>query len=740
MACQWDIGTYGLKSVPEDHYGLVYPLDEDLRKASSESHEQFVWMRCVDKSCGMYIDGDYSSSIVNLRNKRSDTYNVSCDELSKEEIDHLKQDGEYKKVCSLEGKDTNHRIVGGEEAFPNKWPSTVAIYRNGVFICGATVLNEDWIISAGHCFYSEDGMQEVHFQARAGMLKIESQSPWDQYRNIEKVFTHPNYDNVFLKHDVAIAKLNAPLNFNRHVQPMCLPLDSEMSPTAGSTCWAAGWGDLSEFGPAAKTLREVSIPILEYCGRSYNNVTYQICGGYYEGGKDACQGDSGGPLYCYDHRYDWYLAGVISHGKGCARPDEPGVYVRLSFYLDWVDDVLFGKAGVPSFPSSKCKGVQCSSGKCVSSEFVCDLEVHCLDGRDEANCVTFKNGSRIQVQDSAVEENETELYSPSEVFQVNSRKCEAWEFKCTYLQQCIPMEKKCDGIRDCPDWSDESTCKCGDLISQNFVCDGREDCRDGSDEVDCDLCEDDQWLCPLSGECINMSSLCNVLRDCYWGEDEMYCARLVKDPTKYISNEYVIPLSSTMSEGILMQKIDKKWQPFCTSEFSKTIVPPLCRYMGFRDGSNFELKSPSVYTTAAAFLKKDCSFTHIMCDSSKCGLRSLYRNVPEEYLGGVSGPGTWPWQASLFSDGKYICGGTIVHERIVMTHKDCYSLVEQSGNYHTVLVGQVTRSNVGLNPYSQTRRLVHAIDVPDSSISLALLDETLILNPYSQTRRLVHAI
>jgi secreted trypsin-like serine protease len=52
-------------------------------------------------------------------------------------------------------------------------------------------------------------------------------------------------------------------------------------------------------------------------------------------------GDSGGPLYCEhpNEPDEWYLAGVISHGRGCGRKDEPGVYVRLSKYLDFIDDV-----------------------------------------------------------------------------------------------------------------------------------------------------------------------------------------------------------------------------------------------------------------------------------------------------------------------------------------------------------------------------------------------------------------
>ena len=55
---------------------------------------------------------------------------------------------------------------------------------------------------------------------------------------------------------------------------------------------------------------------------------------------DSLLGDSGGPLYCPSESREsdsFYLAGVISHGEGCARSDSPGVYTRVSAYKDWID-------------------------------------------------------------------------------------------------------------------------------------------------------------------------------------------------------------------------------------------------------------------------------------------------------------------------------------------------------------------------------------------------------------------
>lgn len=60
-----------------------------------------------------------------------------------------------------------------------------------------------------------------------------------------------------------------------------------------------------------------------------------ICFGFAEGGKDACQGDSGGPLVVGNEQ-----VGVVSWGYGCAQPHWPGVYAKVAFLRDHIDNCL----------------------------------------------------------------------------------------------------------------------------------------------------------------------------------------------------------------------------------------------------------------------------------------------------------------------------------------------------------------------------------------------------------------
>ncbi|KAJ8932955.1 hypothetical protein NQ314_014334 [Rhamnusium bicolor] len=53
------------------------------------------------------------------------------------------------------------------------------------------------------------------------------------------------------------------------------------------------------------------------------------------GGIDACQGDSGGPAVV-----NGLVAGLVSWGAGCARPNHPGVKTNLYNLRNWIDGAI----------------------------------------------------------------------------------------------------------------------------------------------------------------------------------------------------------------------------------------------------------------------------------------------------------------------------------------------------------------------------------------------------------------
>lgn len=47
------------------------------------------------------------------------------------------------------------------------------------------------------------------------------------------------------------------------------------------------------------------------------------------------QGDSGGPLM-WPSGKQYYLLGVVSAGARCGESHFPGLYTRVSYYIEWI--------------------------------------------------------------------------------------------------------------------------------------------------------------------------------------------------------------------------------------------------------------------------------------------------------------------------------------------------------------------------------------------------------------------
>lgn len=53
------------------------------------------------------------------------------------------------------------------------------------------------------------------------------------------------------------------------------------------------------------------------------------------------QGDSGGPMVVKGNRGQYMLVGLISWGMGCALPKQPGVYTRITKFVNWIDEIIW---------------------------------------------------------------------------------------------------------------------------------------------------------------------------------------------------------------------------------------------------------------------------------------------------------------------------------------------------------------------------------------------------------------
>ncbi|KAG7457716.1 hypothetical protein MATL_G00230100 [Megalops atlanticus] len=216
------------------------------------------------------------------------------------------------------------KIVGGYECERHSQPWQVSL-NSGYHFCGGSLVNENWVVSAAHCYKSR-------VQVRMGEHHIMVNEGTEQFISSAKVIRHPNYSSWTLNNDIMLIKLSSPATLNEFVQPVALP--SSCAP-AGTKCRVSGWGNTMNPADDGDKLQCLEIPILSEtdCDSSYPGMITpaMFCAGYLEGGKDSCQGDSGGPVVCNGE-----LQGVVSWGYGCAEKNHPGVYARVCMFNDWL--------------------------------------------------------------------------------------------------------------------------------------------------------------------------------------------------------------------------------------------------------------------------------------------------------------------------------------------------------------------------------------------------------------------
>nr|XP_046255324.1 suppressor of tumorigenicity 14 protein homolog isoform X2 [Scatophagus argus] len=234
-----------------------------------------------------------------------------------------------------------NRIVGGQNAELGEWPWQVSLhFQTYGHVCGASIISERWLLSASHCFVTSSPANSIasNWLTYSGMQDQYKQEDV-QRRQVKRIISHPDYNQMTYDYDIALLELSEPLQFTNTIQPICLPSSSHVFP-AGMSCWVTGWGALREGGQKAQLLQKASVKIINdtVCNTvTEGQVTSRmLCSGFLAGGVDACQGDSGGPLVCFEESGKWFQAGIVSWGEGCARRNKPGVYTRVTKLREWI--------------------------------------------------------------------------------------------------------------------------------------------------------------------------------------------------------------------------------------------------------------------------------------------------------------------------------------------------------------------------------------------------------------------
>ncbi|KAF0304158.1 Transmembrane protease serine 9 [Amphibalanus amphitrite] len=234
---------------------------------------------------------------------------------------------DFERLLEPSGNRERTRVVGGTPVATGTYPWQAQIeisnergsgYEHS---CGGIVISDDLILTAAHCHTKH----ENNYQVRVAQNDLQNpDDPDERVLAVESVYRNPGHRPDLQqgqRNDIAMMRLKFRrgephgLRFSDYIQPLCLPAQNTTL-VIGQQCQISGWGLVDANHPksadyASRFLRGALIEILDpaICRRAYGNR--------------------------FDERR-WFAAGIVSFGWECGAAGHPGVYTRVSAYLEFV--------------------------------------------------------------------------------------------------------------------------------------------------------------------------------------------------------------------------------------------------------------------------------------------------------------------------------------------------------------------------------------------------------------------
>uniref|UniRef100_UPI0037E99BB9 uncharacterized protein n=1 Tax=Semicossyphus pulcher TaxID=241346 RepID=UPI0037E99BB9 len=510
--------------------------------------------------------------------------------------------------------DSRARIVGGTECPKGECPWQVLLVYKGKGFCGGVIYKPTWILTASHCL---EDTEAQFLQVVAGEHNTDEDEGTEQRLQVSEIIMHENYVKTTADNDIALLRLASPIVYSPYAVPACMPT----RPLAERDLWAirlhtvSGWGRRGENGPTSTLLRRLQVPRIrtQQCVEESGVVLTEnmFCAGYIEGRQDSCKGDSGGPLVT-KYKKTVFLLGVVSWGKGCARPGNYGIYTRVSNYLEWIHNRTKHEADAVL-----------QRWRRANSGFLEELQ----QGNLERECI-----EEVCVYEEA-----------REVFEDEDRTKQFW---LTYepvedLLKCVYQNGGCQHF--CDGSGAQHKCSCAD--GYTLGADGRACIA----QVIPELCENKNGGC---------EHFCNVIR----GDVQCSCTDgyyLASDDKSCHSN-MTFKCGAIISEDIrFVFRYERK-----NVTVGDTTGSNLTDINANSTGLSNETSPLSLNSTKSKPLFDNEVFEEFI-HSQMAGMTRIVN-------GEDCPPGECPWQALLMNEeDRGFCGGTILNEYIILTAAHC---------------------------------------------------------------------
>ncbi|XP_031354792.1 phenoloxidase-activating factor 3-like [Photinus pyralis] len=252
--------------------------------------------------------------------------------------------------CGLQHTDDYVRDNPGISLDEFPWIAQLLYDEDKTVKCVGSLINRRYVLTAAHCLkvrrtkvtgirlgdYDVTSDKDCVNETRFGE---ECSDPTEEF-DIEEIIPHPGHSLRTGVHDIGLIRLSKNVDYSEYIRPICLPAATSLDLPDGVALAVSGWGLTEHGGKSAKIKKKISAHLLplETCLALVQDSIKIVTTNHLCVSEDkttfTCQGDSGGPLML-SVKNQWSGVGIVSFGKFCGT-DDPGVYTKVSSYLDWI--------------------------------------------------------------------------------------------------------------------------------------------------------------------------------------------------------------------------------------------------------------------------------------------------------------------------------------------------------------------------------------------------------------------